>query len=100
MGLSGTQGQDIQGVCDPYELYTGGWRAILPVLKLRITSHRTSSARTTTSLTASCSPPYYPVFISKFHGLTTDTSLIVTWSEVWNNCWYKYLGWKGVFGKI
>ncbi|GAI50183.1 unnamed protein product, partial [marine sediment metagenome] len=25
--------------------------------------------------------------------------MIITWLEVWDDYWYEYLGWKGIFGK-
>jgi len=44
--------------------------------------------------------PYFPVFACKVYSMLKRKPLIITWHEYWGNYWYKYLGWKGFFGKI
>lgn len=86
------------GVCEPYDLYTGGRRSITQAIKF------------TTALTVpllqedldilDCQQfPYFPIFSSKIHELLRDSKLIVTWYEVWDDYWYEYLGHKGICGQ-
>jgi len=86
------------GVCEPYDLYTDGRRAIPPALKFA--THLTRELAGTDYDIIDCQQfPYFPVLASKLRELTTDTTLVVTWYEVWDDYWYDYLGWKGAFGK-
>jgi glycosyltransferase involved in cell wall biosynthesis len=86
------------GVCNPYDLYTDGRRAIPPALKFA--THLTKELIGTDYDVIDCQQfPYFPVLASKLHELTSDTALVVTWYEVWDDYWYDYLGWKGAFGK-
>lgn len=43
--------------------------------------------------------PYFSVFPSGVNQLLRQSTLVVTWHEVWDAYWYEYLGWKGVFGQ-
>jgi glycosyltransferase involved in cell wall biosynthesis len=86
------------GVCEPYDLYTEGRRAIPPALKFA--THLAKELVGTDYDIIDCQQfPYFPVLVSKLRELTNDTSLVVTWYEVWDDYWYDYLGWKGAFGK-
>jgi glycosyltransferase involved in cell wall biosynthesis len=86
------------GVCEPYDLYTDGRRAIPPAFKFA--THLTKELAGTDYDIIDCQQfPYFPVLASKLRELTTDTTLVVTWYEVWDDYWYDYLGWKGAFGK-
>jgi glycosyltransferase involved in cell wall biosynthesis len=86
------------GVCEPYDLYTDGRRAIPPALKFA--THLTKELAGTDYDIIDCQQfPYFPVLASKLRELATDTTLVVTWYEVWDDYWYDYLGWKGAFGK-
>lgn len=44
--------------------------------------------------------PYFSVISAKLVCLLKRKKLVVTWYEVWDNYWYKYLGKLGVFGKL
>ena len=86
------------GVCEPYDLYTDGRRAIPPALKFA--THLTREFAGTDYDIIDCQQfPYFPVLASKLRELTNDTTLVVTWYEVWDDYWYDYLDWKGAFGK-
>ncbi|WP_123538503.1 glycosyltransferase family 4 protein [Halosimplex salinum] len=86
------------GVCEPYDLYTDGRRAIPPAVKFAA-SLGPELVGTEYDIVDCQQFPYFPVLASKLQELTADTSLVVTWYEVWDDYWYDYLGWKGVFGK-
>ena len=92
------EGVTFHGVCDPYELYTDGRRAIPPALKFtaKVTPHL---LREEFDVVDCQEFPYFPVFASKLHALTRRSALVVTWYEVWDDYWYEYLGSKGWFGK-
>ncbi len=36
--------------------------------------------------------PYLPFFAVKLYSWLNKTPLVITWQEVWDNYWYKYLG--------
>jgi glycosyltransferase involved in cell wall biosynthesis len=38
--------------------------------------------------------------VAKLHELTRDSTLVITWYEVWDDYWYEYLGNKGIFGQL
>jgi glycosyltransferase involved in cell wall biosynthesis len=87
------------GVCEPYDLYVDGRRAIPPALKFAVTLGRELVGSDHDVI--DCQQfPYFPVLSTKLRELTGDTSLVVTWYEVWDDYWYDYLGWKGAFGKM
>lgn len=86
------------GVCPPYDLYEGERRAIPPALKF--------AAKLLPELlridfdVVDCQQfPYFPAFTSALHERLNGSTLVVTWYEVWDDYWYDYLGWKGVFGQ-
>ena len=43
--------------------------------------------------------PYFPCFSAKVCTTLKDSTLAITWLEVWGNYWYEYLGFMGLFGK-
>jgi glycosyltransferase involved in cell wall biosynthesis len=86
------------GVCRPYDLYTDGRRAIPPAIKFA--GHLAPALLKEDFDVVDCQQfPYFPVFTSKAHELFRDSTLVVTWYELWGDYWDEYLGWKGVFGK-
>lgn len=86
------------GVCDPYELYAGGRRSIPQAIKFaaRLTPHL---LREEFDIVDCQQFPYLPIVTSKLHELVWESTVVVTWYEVWDDYWYDYLGWKGVFGR-
>jgi len=92
------EGVIFHGVCEPYDLYTDGRRAIPPALKFAVRL-LPQLAGEDYDIVDCQQFPYFPVLVSKLHELTHDTSLVVTWYEVWDDYWYDYLDWKGAFGK-
>jgi len=91
-------GVTFHGVCAPKELYVDGRRSIPQALSF--------AASVTPALlkenfdVIDCQEfPYFPCFGAKLHELIRDSTLIITWYEVWNNYWYDYLGTKGILGK-
>jgi len=92
------EGVILHGVCEPYDLYTDGRRAIPPALKFatQLAPHIAGEDFDVVDVQQF---PYFPVLAGKLYELTHDASLVVTWYEVWDDYWYDYLGWKGAFGK-
>ena len=91
------EGVTFHGVCPPYDLYVEGRRAIPPAIKF---ATRLAPALLGDDFDiVDCQQfPYFPVFASKAHELLGKSTLVVTWYEVWDDYWYDYLGWKGIFG--
>ena len=86
------------GVCRPYDLYTDGRRAIPPAIQFA--GHLAPALMKEDFDVIDCQQfPYFPVFTSKAHELFRDSTLVVTWYELWGDYWHDYLGWKGIFGK-
>jgi len=92
-------GVTLHGVGKPRPLYVDGRRSIRQALSF--------SGRLLSSLLdeefdiIDCQEfPYFPCFSSKLHSVVRDTSMVLTWHEVWGDYWYGYLDWKGVFGKM
>ncbi|MBS1262861.1 MAG: D-inositol-3-phosphate glycosyltransferase [Methanonatronarchaeales archaeon] len=92
------EGVTLHGVCKPVELYAGGRRSIPPAVYF--------AARVAPPLlreefdVVDCQEfPYFPVFSARLHASLGRSRLVVTWHELWGDYWYKYLGWRGFFGK-
>jgi len=43
--------------------------------------------------------PYFPVFTTRLATGLQHTPLVVTWHEVWDEYWYRYMGRSGAIGK-
>lgn len=89
----------LHGVCDVQELYTTGgrrsiWEAIYFAYKLA-----RPLLKENFDIIDCSNFPYFPCFPAKLHSLGRKSTLIITWHEVWDNYWYEYLGWEGIFGK-
>jgi len=92
------EGVTLHGVCEPRELYTDGRRSIPQAMYF--------AARVAVPLLREefdiidCQEfPYFPCFPGKAHELLRDSTLLITWYEVWDDYWYDYLGPLGAFGK-
>ncbi len=91
-------GVTLHGVCKPTELYAGERRSIPEALYF--TRHVTMPLLRESFDVVDCqSFPYFPCFSAKGHQLLRRSAFVITWYEVWDDYWYEYLGYKGVFGK-
>jgi len=91
-------GVTLHGVCEPKELYDDGRRSISQAITFAI---RVAPAllREEFDIVDCQEFPYFPCFPAKAHELLRDSTLVITWYEVWDDYWYDYLGNKGVFGQ-
>ncbi len=90
----------LHGVCRVKSLYTGdgrrsigeafkyGFRVFSPLLKEKHDIIDVGNF------------PYFSCFFSSLASRMKDSSMVITWHEVWGDYWYKYLGLMGYFGKI
>ena len=89
----------LHGVCESRELYVDGRRSIPQALYFAI-KVAVPLFREDFDIIDCQEFPYFPCFTAKSHELLRDSTLVVTWYEVWNDYWYDYLGKKGIFGKF
>lgn len=89
----------LHGVCEPRELYVDGRRSIPQALYFA-TKVAVPLLRENFDIIDCQEFPYLPCFTAKAHEIVRDSTLIVTWYEVWDDYWYEYLGKKGIFGKF
>ncbi|WP_159900234.1 glycosyltransferase family 4 protein [Salinirussus salinus] len=92
------EGVTLHGVCEPRELYVDGRRSIPQALTFAA-SLVPPLLREDFDIIDCQEFPYFPCFVGKGHELLRDSTLVVTWYEVWDDYWHDYLGWKGVFGQ-
>lgn len=86
------------GVCKPKELYVQGRRSITQALYFA--ANVGPSLRAEQFDIIDCQAwPLFPIFLVKVHEILRRSTLVVTWFEVWDDYWYEYLGYKGIFGK-
>ncbi|WP_246988351.1 glycosyltransferase family 4 protein [Halorientalis marina] len=93
------EGVTLHGVCEPKELYVDGRRSIPQALYFAA-NVAPALLKEDFDLIDCQEFPYFPCFVSKAHELLRDSTLVITWYEVWDDYWYDYLGKKGVFGKL
>lgn len=93
------EGVTFHGVCEPYELYTDGRRSIRQAL---LFAGRLAEPLIQESFDViDCQQfPYFPVVTTKLHEVARQSELVVTWYELWDDYWYDYLGYKGIFGRL
>lgn len=88
----------LHGVCEPQSLYVDGRRSIPQAIRFAVKLAPKLLGEDFDVI--DCQEfPYFPCFTSKAHELLHESSLVITWYEVWDDYWYEYLGTKGVFGK-
>lgn len=92
------EGVTLHGVCEPRDLYVGGRRSIPQALYFA-TKVVVPLFREDFDIIDCQEFPYFPCFTAKAHEILRDSTLVVTWYEVWDDYWYDYLGRKGIFGK-
>jgi glycosyltransferase involved in cell wall biosynthesis len=89
----------IHGVCPAQKLYKGGRRSIRQALSYSI--HLIFPLMKEKFDIIDCQQfPYFSCFSAKVTSLLNKTPLVITWHEIWDDYWYDYIGWKGIFGKI
>lgn len=85
------------GICPPEELYVDGRRSLTE--PLRFAARLFPHLRRLEFDVVDCQAfPYFPFFPAYVYSSRVDSELVVTWHEVWNDYWFEYLGWKGIFG--
>lgn len=87
------------GVCQPLPLYVNGKRSIKEALVFSWGLLRHLKGKDFTIYDVS-SFPYFSCLSTKLVSTIQHTPMVITWHEIWGNYWYKYLGRKGIFGKI
>jgi len=93
------EGVTLHGVCEPRDLHANGRRSIPQALSFAA-SVALPLLREEFDVVDCQEFPYFPCFSAKAHELVRDSTLVVTWYEVWDDYWYDYLGTKGVFGQL
>lgn len=93
------EGVYLHGVCPVQELYVKGRRSIREAIyfALKLVSPLLQEK---VDIVDCSNFPYFPCFTGRLHSLFKGSKLVITWLEVWNNYWYEYLGWMGIFGKL
>ncbi|WP_457549278.1 glycosyltransferase family 4 protein [Archaeoglobus sp.] len=92
-------GIKLHPVCKPQRLYTGERRSIKEAVFFAL-SLLTKLFKYDLDIVDCQVFPYFPTFSSNIYTLIKQKKLILTWHEVWQDYWYKYLGLKGFFGKV
>ncbi|MDO5851628.1 MAG: glycosyltransferase family 4 protein [Methanobacteriaceae archaeon] len=91
-------GISLHSVGDPMELYIDGKRSIKEAIYFALKVLTTNSFRDFDII--DCQGfPYFSSFSSFFKIIGSNTKLILTLHEVWDDYWYTYMGKLGVFGK-
>jgi glycosyltransferase involved in cell wall biosynthesis len=89
----------LHGVCPAQKLYSDGRRSITQALNFSI--HLIFPLMKQKFDIIDCQQfPYFSCFSAKIPSLLNKIPLVITWHEIWDEYWYDYLGWKGIFGKI
>ncbi|RLE63912.1 MAG: glycosyltransferase family 1 protein [Thermoprotei archaeon] len=88
------------GICRPFNLYSpSGKRRIYPAIHFSILLLFALFKQAPDILDCQ-NIPYIPSLACKLYCFIKKKPLVITWHEVWGNYWYRYLGWKGFFGKL
>ena len=93
------EGVVLHGVCRPYSFYRDGRRRILPAFIFGIMVFF-AIARERFDVVDCQQFPYTSVFGSVAACRISRSPLVITWYEVWGDCWYDYLGRIGAGGKV
>lgn len=88
----------LHGVAPPTDLYVDGRRSIPQAVRFGAQLVRPLLHEEFDIIDCQAFP-YFSVFPSGLNQLVSQSTLVVTWHEVWNAYWYEYLGWKGIFGQ-
>ncbi len=93
------EGVILHGVTKFRPFYTDSRRTIMPSI---IYSSRLFSPLLNESfdLIISHQFPYFSFFPIKIVCLLKKVPFVIVWHELWENHWYEYLGYLGIFGKI
>ncbi|MCZ7403134.1 MAG: glycosyltransferase family 4 protein [Candidatus Methanoperedens sp.] len=93
------EGMVLHGVCMPMELYVNGRRSISEaiIFSIKLFPHLIRERFDVIDVSAF---PYFSCFTVKLVSMFRRTPMAITWHEVWDDYWYEYLGWQGIFGKL
>jgi L-malate glycosyltransferase len=91
------EGVILHGVCPAEPLYVSGRRSIREAFHFGIHLLR-PLGRDSFDIIDCQQFPYISCFSARLISFIKGSPLVITWLEVWGNYWYKYLGWKGLFG--
>ena len=93
-------GVTLHGVDDPpADLYTDGRRSIPEALSFAGKVARPLANEEFDVI--DCQEfPYFPAFSVKPASMLDDSTMFLTWHEVWDEYWYEYLGRLGVAGRL
>ena len=83
----------------PADLYTDGRRSIPEALSFAGKVAR-PLAREEFDVVDCQEFPYFPAFSAKLASALDDSTMFLTWHEVWDDYWYEYLGRMGIAGRI
>ncbi|WP_136592350.1 glycosyltransferase family 4 protein [Salinigranum halophilum] len=92
-------GMEIRAVGPAGQLYADGdRRSVLSALGLaaRLTKPLANADH---DLVATPVAPYFHTFTARLSSALRDTPLVITWHEVWDDYWYRYMGRPGAVGK-
>jgi glycosyltransferase involved in cell wall biosynthesis len=94
-----SDGVVLHGVCPAQKLYSDGRRSIWQAVYFSI--HLIVPLMKEKFDIIDCQQfPYFSCFSAKIPSILNKIPLVITWHEIWDDYWYDYIGWKGIFGKI
>jgi len=93
------EGVRLWGICPPRELFVNGRRSINEALYVGFKAFP-ELPRERFDVVDCQNFPYFPCFSAKTASILRGYPLLITWHEVWGDYWNRYLGRKGLFGKI
>ena len=92
-------GIKLHGVCGPVKLYNDDRRSIKEAIYYALKLY--PKLRGENFDIIDCQGfPFFSCFTSKIYSLFGKPVLVITLHEVWNQYWYEYLGFIGIFGKL
>lgn len=92
-------GSYLHGVCSPGTRVVNGKRSVLAPIKFALRVFF-PLLRGKFDIIECPIFPYFPAYTSRLVSLIRRTPFVVSWFEIWENFWYEYLGWRGIFGKL
>lgn len=89
----------LHGVAEPRDLYVDGRRSISEALYFA--ANLVGPLANADVDVVDCQAfPYFSCYVSALSSLLNGATCVVTWHEVWQQYWYEYLGYAGVFGRV
>ena len=93
------EGIHLHGTCKPVHLYRDGRRTISQAVRFGA-SLAVPLARERFDIIDCQQFPYTSALVALLSARLSDSSLVITWHEVWGDYWYEYLGILGSAGKM